>query len=239
VRPKLEIVGDPAAACAEVLLDAVVAGGHVVLTGGSTPEAAYEQLARELNAGGVDVGRTTFWFGDERCVPPDDERSNFRMVEQSLLHRLTGPAAPAVHRMKGELGPEQGAADYERQLGEAGSPEFDLLLLGLGPDGHTASLFPDQDSLRERSRLVVGVPEAGLEPFVPRISLTLTALAAARRVLFLVSGAAKADAVAAAFGPSAEPTPHVPASLLSPLAQNVTVLLDADAAAHLGPAEGA
>jgi 6-phosphogluconolactonase len=239
VKPKLEIVEDPAAACAEMLLDAVVAGGHVVLTGGSTPKAAYEQLARELNAGGVDLGRTTFWFGDDRCVPPDDERSNFKMVKESLVDSLTGRLTPEVHRMKGELGPERGAADYERQLGEAGSPEFDLLLLGLGPDGHTASLFPDQDSLRERSRLVVGVPEAGLEPFVPRISLTLSALAAARRVLFLVSGAGKADAVAAAFGPGAEPSPHVPASLLPPLARDVTVLLDADAAGRLGPAEGA
>jgi 6-phosphogluconolactonase len=240
VRPKLEIVEDPAAACAEMLLDAVVAGGHVMLTGGSTPKAAYEQLAGELNAGGVDVGRTTFWFGDERCVPPDDERSNFRMVQQALLQSLTGPVEPEVHRMRGELGPEQGAQDYERQLGEAGLPEFDLLLLGLGPDGHTASLFPDQDTLRERSRLVVGVPEAGLDPFVPRISLTLTALAAAKRVLFLVSGVAKADAVAAAFGPGAEPTPRVPASLLPPLARGeVTVFLDLDAAARLTPAEGA
>jgi 6-phosphogluconolactonase len=222
-----------------VLLDAVAAGGHVVLTGGSTPKVAYEELARRLNAGDVGLAATTFWFGDERSVPPDDERSNFKMVKESLLDQLTGPVSPEVHRMKGELGPEQGALEYERQLSDAGAPEFDLLLLGIGPDGHLASLFPDQDSLRELSRPVIGVPEAGLEPFVPRISLTLGRLAAARHVVFLVSGAGKADAVAAAFGPAAEPNPHVPASMLAPLAREVTVLLDADAAARLGPAQEA
>src|SRR4029077_7997425 len=112
----------------------------------------------------------------------------------------------------GELGPFDGAEDYERELRSAGPPAFDLLLLGLGPDGHTASLFPDQASLSERESLVVGVPEAGLEPFVPRISLTLTGLALARRILFLVAGSSKAEAVAAAFGPDAKPNPHVPAS---------------------------
>jgi len=184
VKPRLEIVEDPARTCAAVLLDAVAAGGHVVLTGGSTSKAAYEELARELNARQVDLGATTFWFGDERGVPPDDERSNFKMVKESLLDRLIGPVSPEVHRMKGELGPGQGAADYARQLGDAGSPDFDLLLLGIGPDGHMASLFPDQDSLRELSHPVVGVPEAGLEPFVPRISLTLSRLAAARHAEF-------------------------------------------------------
>jgi 6-phosphogluconolactonase len=233
VTLKLELVDDPALACAAVLLDAVSAGGNVVLTGGSTPRAAYGKLARELSAAGTDVSRTTFWFGDERCVAPDDDRSNFKMAKESLLDGLSATALPQVRRMKGELGPERGAADYERRLREAGPPEFDLILLGIGADGHTASLFPDQDSLRERSRLVVGVPEAGLEPFVPRISLTLSAVAASRRVVFLVSGAGKADAVAAAFGADSVPDPHIPASLLVALAGEVTVLLDADAAAGL------
>jgi 6-phosphogluconolactonase len=233
VTLKLKLVDDPAQACAAVLLDAVTTGGNVVLTGGSTPKAAYEQLARDLNAAGTDISRTTFWFGDERCVAPDDDRSNFKMANESLLEALSGMAGPQVRRMKGELGPERGAADYERQLAEAGPPSFDLILLGIGPDGHTASLFPDQDSLRVRSRLVVGVPEAGLEPFVPRISLTLSALAAARRVLFLASGAGKADAVGAAFGADSVPDPHVPASLLAQLAGDVTVLLDGEAAAGL------
>jgi 6-phosphogluconolactonase len=92
-------------------------------------------------------------------------------------------------------------------------------------------LFPDQETLSERSRLVVGVPEAGLEPFVPRVSLTLSALASAKQIVFLVSGGSKADAVSAAFGPDAKPDPKVPASLLPPLAAEVTVLLDEAAAA--------
>jgi 6-phosphogluconolactonase len=110
---------------------------------------------------------------------------------------------------------------------------FDLLLLGLGPDGHLASLFPDQPTLAERSRLVIGVHEAGLEPFVPRASLTLPVIAAARKIVFLVSGAAKAPAVVAAFGPQAQPDPHVPSSLLPALAVDLTVLLDPPAAAQL------
>jgi 6-phosphogluconolactonase len=109
------------------------------------------------------------------------------------------------------------------------------VLLGIGQDGHTASLFPGQQSLSERSRLVVGVPEAGLEPFVPRVSLTIPALTSARQVVFLISGSSKAAAVAAAFGPDAEPDPSVPASLLVPEAKLITVLLDHDAAAGIDP----
>jgi 6-phosphogluconolactonase len=135
--------------------------------------------------------------------------------------------------MKGELGPEEGAADYERELAEAGRPEFDLLLLGIGPDGHTASMFPDQESLSERSRLVVGVAMSGLEPFVPRITLTLPGLALARHAVVLAVGDSKADAIAAAFGPDAKPDPHVPSSLLPSTVERLTVLIDSAAAAHL------
>jgi 6-phosphogluconolactonase len=236
VSTRLQLVDDPAHACAEVLLDAIQRGGHIVLTGGSTPKAAYSEVAGVLG-GGHDLRGTTLWFGDERCVPPEDDRSNYKMARESLLEAMAGPTSPTVHRMKGELGPEDGAADYERQLHEAGTPPFDLLLLGMGPDGHLASLFPDQETLQERSQLVVGVPEAGLEPFVPRISLTLPALASARRVVFLVSGESKAEAVAAAFGAGSAPDPHVPSSLLEPLGPEITVLLDAAAASriHLDP----
>jgi 6-phosphogluconolactonase len=146
---------------------------------------------------------------------------------------LGGGSQPTVHRIRGELGPVGAAEHYERVLREAGAPRFDLVLLGLGPDGHTASLFPDQDSLSEGSRLAIGVPVAGLEPFVARVTLTLPALASARRVVFLAAGASKADAVAAAFGPRARPNRHVPASLLVPLASEITVLLDRAAAAGL------
>lgn len=233
MTPRIEVVDDPARACSAMLLSALLHGGDVVLTGGSTPRAAYEELAAAIRSVGGDLGHTTVWFSDERCVPPHDERSNFRLVKQALLDPLADVTAPAVQRMRGELGAEKGADAYERELVEAGEPEFDLVLLGLGPDGHCASLFPDQPTLGERARLVVGVEEAGLEPFVPRVSLSFAALATARQTVFLVTGDSKAEAVAAAFGPDAEPDPQVPASMLVPLVGELTVLLDAPAASRL------
>jgi 6-phosphogluconolactonase len=230
---KLEIVDDPARAASAMLLSAMLGGGDVVLTGGSTPKPAYEELARAVRAVGHDLRDTTVWFSDDRCVAPDNELSNYRLVKQSLLDPLADMPRPAVRRIRGELGPEEAAEAYERELDEAGEPEFSLVLLGIGPDGHLASMFPDQASLSERSRLVVGVPESGLEPFVPRVTLTLPALANAEQVVFLVTGAGKADAVAAAFGPDTEPDPHVPSSMLVPLAKELTVLLDSAAAARL------
>jgi 6-phosphogluconolactonase len=229
----IEVIDDPARACAAMLLSAVLHGGDVVLTGGSAPRPAYEELASSIRAVGADLGSTTLWFGDERCVPPHDERANYRLVKQTLLDPLDDLPAPTVMRIHGELGPHKGAEAYERQLQEAGEPEFELLLLGLGPDGHCASLFPDQSSLAERARLVVGIEEAGLEPFVPRVSLTLSGLANAKQTVFLVTGESKADAVAAAFGPDAAPDPHVPASMVVPLANELKVLLDPAAAARL------
>jgi 6-phosphogluconolactonase len=233
VAVELEVIDDPARACSAMLLSAVLGGGHVVLTGGSTPRVAYQELAQALRSIERDFGEVTFWFGDERCVPPDDERSNYRLAKESLLDPLADVASPNVKRMKGELGPDEGADEYERELRAAGSPKFDLLLLGLGPDGHTASLFPDQPTLAERSRQVIGVPEAGLEPYVPRISFTVPRLLNAKSVVFLATGDSKADAVAAAFGPNAEPDPHVPASMVATVADEVTVLLDPPAAGKL------
>jgi 6-phosphogluconolactonase len=230
---EIEVVEDPARACAAMLVGAAAGGGQVVLAGGSTPRAAYEEFVTAVRAVELDLADTTFWFGDERCVPPNDERSNYLMVKQALLDPLGDGAPSNVRRMRGELGHAEAADEYERELREAGPPAFDLLLLGIGPDGHTASLFPDQPSLSERSRLVVGVPEAGLEPFVPRVSMTLPALALARQVVVLAAGASKAGAVAAAFGPSAAPDPHVPSSMLAPLAKQITVLLDPAAAGRL------
>jgi 6-phosphogluconolactonase len=233
VSVEVEVVEDPARACAAMLLSAVLHGGDIVLTGGSTPRPAYEELARAVRAIDHDLGDTTLWFGDERGVPPSDDRSNYRLVKESLLDPLEDLPPPTVKRIQGELGPQQAADAYERELRDAGPPEFDLVLLGLGSDGHCASLFPDQPSLAERSRLVTGVEQAGLEPFVPRVTLTLPALAAGRQIVFLVTGESKADAVAAAFGPGARPDPHVPASMLVPLARELTVLLDPAAAARL------
>ncbi len=228
-----EIVDDPARTCAALMVGAAIGGGNIVLTGGSTPRAAYQHFVEAVATVGVDLGRTTFWIGDERCVDPGDDRSNYKMIKESLLDPLGEGNQPRMHRMKGELGPEAGADDYQRALEAAGPPKFDLILLGIGPDGHCASLFPNQASLNERSRLVVGVPEAGLAPFVPRISFTLPLLATGRQVVFLATGDAKADAIAEAFGPGTDPDPATPASLLVPEAKLITVVCDQAAAAHV------
>lgn len=227
---EIEVVDNPPRACAAMLVGAAAGGGDVVLTGGSTPKDAYEEFTKTVQAVGMDLTKTTFWFSDERCVTPHDERSNYLLVKRSLLDRLPADNQPTVWRMKGELGPMPGAEDYERSLLAAGTPTFDLVLLGIGPDGHLASLFPDQPTLKERSRLVIGVPEAGLEPYVPRISLTFPALTAGRKIVFLATGSSKAKAVAAAFGPDSKPDSHVPSSLLPTITDEVTVLLDAAAA---------
>jgi 6-phosphogluconolactonase len=223
------VLEDPAGETAERLAAAVNAGGHVALTGGSTPRLAYERLA----AMEVDWSGCTLWFGDERCVPPGDERSNFGMVRDSLLDRLPDPP-PDVRRIAGELGPEEGAAAYERELRKAfgeGIPRFDLVLLGLGPDGHCASLFPGDPALDERERLAVGVARSGLAPWVPRVTLTLPVLNAARQVVFLVTGTDKAAAAARAFADT--PDPRTPASLVAPAAGTLTVLIDRSAAERL------
>jgi 6-phosphogluconolactonase len=230
---EIEVVESPARACAAMLVGAAAGEGHIVLAGGSTPRAAYQEFVQTALTVELPLDETTVWFGDERCVPPDDERANYRMAREALLDPLGDAAPTRVMRMRGELGPEEGAADYERVLREAGPPHFDLLLLGIGPDAHTLSLFPDQASLSEDSRLVAGVPEAGHEPFVPRISFALPALALARHVVFLVSGASKADAVASAFGKDARPDPHFPSSMVPSHADRVTLLLDPPAAAKL------
>ncbi len=229
---RLDVLADPAAACAELMVSSAQADGHIVLTGGSTPGDAYQRAAENRDA----WRGATLWFGDERCVPPDDDLSNFKLANEALFERL-GDIRPTVHRMRGELGPAAAADEYERELLDAGPPRFDLLLLGLGPDAHIASLFPDQETLWGRSRLVVGVEQAGHEPFVPRVSMTLKALTLARSIVFLVAGESKADAVAAAFGPDAKPDPHFPASLLPPLTGEITVLLDEAAASRIPAGE--
>jgi 6-phosphogluconolactonase len=190
---EIEVVADErevALIVAGRLAEQARAGGSVVLTGGSTPRVAY-QLAAELEP---DWSRVELWWADERCVPPDDQASNYGMAKRALLDRLGQPPA-AIHRMQGELGRDEGAAEYKLELSEAGV--FDLVLLGLGPDGHIASLFPGFPTLDVTSRDVVG-SEAGHEPFIDRISLTLPRLCRTHELLFLVAGEGKADAVARA-----------------------------------------
>ena len=226
-EPELRVVDDPAREVATLLEEAATRGGDVVLTGGSSPRHAYE-IAAERDA---DWSGATAWFGDERCVPPAHPDSNFAMADHALLSRLSKP--PSVKRMQGELDPDAAAGDYEAEVRAAlgGDPRWDLLLLGVGPDGHTASLFPGKPEVEETSRLVVGVPHAGMEPQVPRVSLTLPALNAARTVVFLVTGAAKADIVPRVFGPS--PDTSLPSALVRPRFGSLTVILDEAAAAKL------
>jgi len=228
--PDIQVLDDPAARVAEMLAEAASAGRHIVLTGGSTPRVAYE-MAAEKDA---DWSGAEIWFGDERCVPPEHEHSNFAMANAALLSKIQ---PKAVHRMRGELGPQDGARDYAEQLegvfGQGFLPEFDLLLLGLGPDAHLASLFPGNPELGERTKTVVGVESPGMAPLAARISLTLPVINAANHVVFLVAGEDKAEAVARAFG-GMRPGPDAPASLVRPEPGELTVVLDPAAAQHVG-----
>jgi 6-phosphogluconolactonase len=209
---------------------------HLALSGGTTPGRTYELLGATPDAlTGVEV-----WFADERCVPPQDEESNYRLVEQTLL---AGAGVPAerVHRMRGEAGPEEGARLYAEELTQrvAGAsadspPALDLIVLGIGPDGHVASLFPGAATLDAGPDAVcLGVRDSPKPP-PERITLSLAVLLAARECMLLATGASKADAVAAMLG---EPSRHVPASLLR--RERLTVLLDDAAAGHAGRAGSA
>ena len=230
---EIEVVDDVAGAAAERIAEAVREGQHIALSGGSTPRAAHERVSTM----GLDWSKTTLWFGDDRAVPPDHEHSNYAMAKASLLDRIEG-APPEVHRIPGELGHEGAARVYEQELHDAFGghplPPLDLVLLGLGPDAHCASLFPGDDALGERHRWVVGVETPGMAPLVSRVTVTLPVLNAARNVVFLISGEDKADAVARAFGDA--PGPDAPASLVRPKDGRLTVLLDPPAAARLGDA---
>jgi 6-phosphogluconolactonase len=204
---------------------------HLALSGGSTPKRTYELLASKLE----DWDGVEIWFADERCVPPEDPESNYRLAAETLLR----PAAidPArIHRMEGELGPDEGASRYADALrtgvapdeasppapqGAPALPVLDLIALGIGPDGHVASLFPSAPTLDAGEQaLALGVHESPKPP-PQRITLSLAVLRAARRCVLLATGAGKADAIAAAL---AEPTKHVPASLL--VRERLTVIVD-------------
>jgi 6-phosphogluconolactonase len=220
---------NPAASVAEMLVEAAERGSHIVLTGGSTPKLAYELAAGK----GANWSGSTVWFSDERCVPPESGLSNFRMANDALLGRIMRDQRPAVMRMQGEIGPDAGAAAYEADVRErlGASPRWDIVLLGLGPDAHCASLFPGKPEVEERQRLVTGVELAGMEPQVPRISLTLPAFNGARLVVFMVTGKDKAKAVERAFGDSLDPVS--PAAHVRPSAGELLVLLDEAAAGEL------
>jgi 6-phosphogluconolactonase len=222
-----ETASEAAAAAASRLRSAIEdarrarGGAHVALAGGTTPRRTYELLAAEVDDWtGVEV-----WFGDERAVGPDDPESNYRMVSETLL---AGGGGPSVHRIEGERGAEQAAAAYAAELEERlpiedGVPVLDLALEGLGPDGHTASLFPGNPAVHATG-ICVAVHDAPKPP-PDRITLTVPVLRAARSIVFLATGSEKADAVR---GLLAGPNPDVPSSLFG--GERTEVIVDREAA---------
>ena len=203
-----------AAAAAALLVEAARAGGHIALAGGSTPRRAYE-LAAALEPR---WGKVELWFGDERCVPPSDLRSNFRLVRDTLLDRLAR-LPEHVHRIRGELGGDVAAARYADELAPV---TLDFALLGIGADGHTASLFPGSGALAD-DRLAVRAEG----PDVERVTLTPRALNAAQAIVFLAVGDEKREAVARAF--AGESSPATPASQIRAIARTVAILDTASA----------
>jgi 6-phosphogluconolactonase len=202
---RLIVVADAAelARCAADRVMAMIAtnGGRIAicLTGGSSPEPLYQLLATDSYRSRIPWDRAHWFIGDERLVPPGDPRNNMAMARRILLDR----AAPRenIHPIPTDTAsPDKSAERYERELKsfygaqrlDPMRPLFDVVLLGVGPDGHTASLFPNDPALQETDRWVVGVPKANAAPFVPRVTLTLPALASCREMLFEVSGAGKA-----------------------------------------------
>jgi 6-phosphogluconolactonase len=229
----------------------------VALSGGSTPRPMYRLLAREPYASAVDWSCVELLWGDERCVPPDHPDSNYRMARRALLDRV-GIPANRVHRIKGELPPQEAAAAYraelETVLGEEG--RFDLVLLGLGTDGHTASLFPGTWAVEEREQDAVAVYVERLDSW--RVTLTLPIINDARHVIFLVSGQRKADVLSrvcsiSAWPPDQQTVPsrapqadamlsgspsELPAQLVQPTDGTLTWLVDSEAAAVLSSRDG-
>jgi 6-phosphogluconolactonase len=200
---RIVAVADPAElakAAAERLLARIANNGDrvaICLTGGSSPKRLYELLGNEPYRDRIPWQRVHWFIGDERFVPATDPLNNMHMARQAFLNRC----APLVniHPMATDANPDEAALRYEAELKsfygadrlDPARPLFDVVLMGVGPDGHTASLFPDYPALAEKERWVVGVPTAHVEPFVPRVTLTLPALASCREMLFEVAGADK------------------------------------------------
>ncbi len=212
---------------------------RIALAGGSTPRSVYAALAADPY---IDWRYWQIFWSDERCAPPTSPDSNYRMAKEALLDRLTTPP-PFVMRMAGEGDPDAAAADYERAVREltppnprsgAGDlPRFDLVLLGMGADGHTASLFPHTPALEERTRLVVSNP--GPPPHTRRLTFTFPLINAARRTLVLVSGAEKAATLQAVLeGP--QDVQQLPSQGLAPMDGALIWLVDQAAGALLSTA---
>lgn len=218
------LVQAAAAAIAASAAAAIATRGRfrIALAGGSTPRALYPALTSAL-----DWTRTDVFFGDERAVPPDHPDSNYRMARETLLDPARVPPAN-VHRWRAEDPDLEAAArDYGRALGAGGAPALDLVLLGLGADGHTASLFPGTSALAETERLAVAVEVPALR--TRRLTLTYPVLLGAEKIAFLVTGADKAEALAAVLRPASE----LPAARVAQRPGPVTIFCDASAARAL------
>lgn len=209
MKPELVIVQDVSVVAAERFL--ALRPRTVALAGGSTPRRLYERLVTCA----FPWSETELFFTDERCVPPDHPDSNYRMADEALLSKVPANA----HRMPGETCDAEAYEEELRRVFDAGLPQFDLVLLGLGEDGHTASLFPGDPALAEKQRWVVRVER----PDHPRLTLTPPVLSAAQVALFLVSGAAKREALQRLCDGDA-----IPAALVQ--AKRVVILADGGAA---------
>jgi 6-phosphogluconolactonase len=214
--------------------DALAARGRftVALSGGSSPVPLFRHLAEQAPCAGIDWGAVHIFWADERCVPPDHAESNFRLADQLFLSKLPAPGA-VIHRIAGELSPAEAASRYEadlsRSFAEDDLPVFDMIMLGIGSDGHTASLFPGMDPDCFSGRKAVAVFVEKLQSH--RVTLTGPLLSNARHLVFLVTGAAKAAILAEILGD--EKGRSYPASRVASSSAAVTWLLDAEAAGEI------
>lgn len=230
IYPDIDTISQQAAAyVVRIAREAIVTRGRftLALSGGGTPKKLYSLLATEPYMSQIDWQLVEIFWSDERCVPPDDPECNYRMAQEVMLSRLSIPVAQ-VHRMPADRADLDAASlDYTREMQRVfstnGIPEFDLLQLGMGPEGHTASLFPHQPSLRETQRLVM--PVSVPKPPPDRLTFTPPILNAARNVLFLATGADKADALQAVIEGPFNPDEY-PAQIVRPPNGEVTWMVD-------------
>jgi 6-phosphogluconolactonase len=212
----------------------------VALSGGSTPKALYSLLASPDYRERVDWSRVHLFWGDERCVPPDHAESNFRMVQESLLSKIHIPPEN-VHRMAGEKEPERAAVEYEEHLRQffhlsrGAVPRFDLIFLGLGEDGHTASLFPGSSALNDKEHLVATVYVEKLKAH--RLTVTLPVINAAAQIIFLVAGKSKSPVVKELLSVASQERNYPPGKV-NPVNGHVTWLVTQDAAESLTDRQG-
>jgi 6-phosphogluconolactonase len=241
--PKLLVLDDPtevaqvaAAGFVKLGREAIAERGRfaVALAGGSTPKRVYELLASDNYREQLDWSKVHIFFGDERCVPPDNAESNYRMANEALLSRVSLPARN-IHRMNGVGDAISNARLYEDEMrtffNDATWPRFDLILLGMGDDGHTASLFPGTEVLMEGEAWVVGLWVEKLGAY--RITLTAPAINHAAHILFLVTGENKAARLAEILKGERDPM-RLPAQLIKPLDGSPEWLIDKAASGGLG-----